>query len=336
MFHVKHSVQITGFQLKLAAITAMTCNHVANVFGAHGSAGVSGVAQAAGMLPPEIDFALYSVGGMTFPIMAFLLAEGYAHTSDVRRYALRLGIFALIAQVPYSLLFGVQGNVLFTLLIGLGILCLSDRFGTAWGAAAAIVATLLLCSFADWGSIGFIAIFLFGTLREASRPPARPSIPPSPAGAPLPSSPAPPQAPQLDQTGSIENVSRETFEQQDRIALASDLPAQHSPSAHSANQAAQFRRMESVEDVSRETSSGRRADVFTIVGTMLLLLCVTCLSAFGAGDPFALGYALVGFTVATMLLCLYRGQRGRSMKWFFYAYYPLHLFAIWLIAVILM
>lgn len=327
MFHVKHSVQITGFQLKLAAITAMTCNHVANVFGAHGSAGVSGVAQAAGMLPPEIDFALYSVGGMTFPIMAFLLAEGYAHTSDVRRYALRLGIFALIAQVPYSLLFGVQGNVLFTLLIGLGILCLSDRFGTAWGAAATIVATLLLCSFADWGSIGFIAIFLFGTLREASRPPAR---------SPLPSSPAPPQAPHLDQTESIESVSRETFEPQDQIAHVSDLPAQCAPSAHSENQAVQFRRTESIEDVSRETSSGRRADVFTIVGTMLLLLCVTCLSAFGAGDPFALGYALVGFTVATMLLCLYRGQRGRSMKWFFYAYYPLHLFAIWLIAVILM
>lgn len=369
------------------------------------------------MLPPGLDFALYAVGGMTFPIMAFLLTEGYAHTSDVRKYAVRLGVFALIAQVPYSLLFGVQANVLFTLLVGLGILCLGDRFGTAWGAVATIVATLLLAAFADWGSIGLVAIFLFGTLREARRAPSPPfassktllpnqeSLPsqappsgqaPPPSQAPFPSQtsisgqvPSSSHVPPSNQAPfqphalsqplmSSENVSRETFEPQSRTLAAPSAHANSAPRAwvtgkteqtgqatpignvsretfkkdqvspargipmplasrtHIPSKPEQSERAESDPNVSRETIPGRRADVFTIVGTMLVLLCVTCLSALSAGDAFALGYALVGFTAATVLLCLYRGRRGHSMKWLFYAYYPLHLFAIWLIAVILM
>lgn len=66
--------------------------------------------------------ALYSLGGLTFPIMAYLLCEGYRHTSSVRRYAERLAVFAVVSQIPYSLLFGATGNVLITLLIGLGML----------------------------------------------------------------------------------------------------------------------------------------------------------------------------------------------------------------------
>lgn len=71
--------------------------------------------------------ALYSLGGLTFPIMAYLLCEGYQHTSSVRRYAERLAVFAVVSQIPYSLLFGATGNVLITLLIGLGMLWLVDR-----------------------------------------------------------------------------------------------------------------------------------------------------------------------------------------------------------------
>ena len=71
-------------------------------------------------MPEAPTVALYMVGGLTFPIMAYLLCEGYRHTSSVRRYAERLALFAVISQVPYSLLFGAQGNVLITLLNGLG------------------------------------------------------------------------------------------------------------------------------------------------------------------------------------------------------------------------
>lgn len=64
------------------------------------------------------------VGRMAFPIFLFLICNGYRHTSNPLRYALRLGIFALISQVPFSLfcynrLWSSNWNVFFTLLMAL-------------------------------------------------------------------------------------------------------------------------------------------------------------------------------------------------------------------------
>lgn len=70
---------------------------------------------------------LRAVGRLAFPIFVFLIYNGYLHTSDRRRYALRLGLFALISQIPYCLLDGYEnwlekGNVFVSLLMAL--LCL--------------------------------------------------------------------------------------------------------------------------------------------------------------------------------------------------------------------
>lgn len=65
------------------------------------------------------------VGRLAFPIFAFQLTEGYRHTSDFRRYSLRLLIFGLIAEIPFNLMyagnpfFPFHQNVMFTLLLGL-------------------------------------------------------------------------------------------------------------------------------------------------------------------------------------------------------------------------
>lgn len=231
-------IQITGFELKIVAIIAMTCNHVAHGF--------------ITMLPVPVLFCLYAVGGITFPIMAFLLVEGFIHTHDLKKYALRMLAFAVVAQVPYTLMFGYTANILFTLLIGLGILWLNDRFNPGVGLLAVCVCTGLLHRYVDWGTTGFVIIYMFGTLREASR--------------------------------------------------------------------------------SKEV---RELNIVTIIATMIVPMCVTCYNGIRTGSNLALGYALVGYSIATVLLCLYRGERGRSMKWFFYAYYPLHLLVIWLITLLL-
>lgn len=153
---MKSTPSVTAFALKVAAIVGMTCNHIANVFGTELSGGVM--------------VALYSLGGLTFPIMAYLLCEGYRHTSSVRRYAERLAVFAAISQVPYSLLFGTTGNVLITLLIGLGMLWLLDHkrqnlplcaLGLLGGLAASF-----LC---DWGVIGPLMIMLFWHYHDRPR-----------------------------------------------------------------------------------------------------------------------------------------------------------------------
>lgn len=43
------------------------------------------------------------IGRLSFPLFAFLLAEGFVHTGNRKKYFLRLGAFALISEVPYQI-----------------------------------------------------------------------------------------------------------------------------------------------------------------------------------------------------------------------------------------
>ena len=44
------------------------------------------------------------VGRIAFPLFAFLLFEGFMHTSDYKRYLLRVGLCALVAEIPFNLI----------------------------------------------------------------------------------------------------------------------------------------------------------------------------------------------------------------------------------------
>lgn len=52
-------------------------------------------------------YSMYSVmrlvGRIAFPLFAFLLFEGFMHTSNYKRYLLRVGICALLAEIPFNL-----------------------------------------------------------------------------------------------------------------------------------------------------------------------------------------------------------------------------------------
>ena len=85
---------------------------------------------------PAVELAyeiLRNIGRVAFPLYIFMLVEGFAHTKSAPKYMLRLGIFALVSEVPFDLAFknspwhiGYQ-NVYFTLLIGLGCIYVMDR-----------------------------------------------------------------------------------------------------------------------------------------------------------------------------------------------------------------
>ena len=116
---------------------------------------------------------LRSVGRMAFPIYVFLLTEGFCHTRNRRHYAIRLGVFALISEMPFDLL--VYGklwapqsqNVFFTLFLGVLMLTLVDWIGRNTDAAlaqyrqmAVIVAAALLAWFlrTDYDAAGIMLI----------------------------------------------------------------------------------------------------------------------------------------------------------------------------------
>ena len=100
--------------------------------------------------------------------MIYFLIEGYFYTHDVRRYAKRLLLFALLSQLPFSLAIGgFFGNMLFTLLICLGVLYVHDH--VVDGGVRNILYTLLFFAslFTDWN---FLSVPLVLFLRPAFHP----------------------------------------------------------------------------------------------------------------------------------------------------------------------
>ena len=76
---------------------------------------------------------LTCAGRLAFPIFAFMTVEGYFHTRNLKRYALRLLLFALLSEVPFDLMYGgtwfypFHQNVIWTLLIGLAGIHLMEK-----------------------------------------------------------------------------------------------------------------------------------------------------------------------------------------------------------------
>lgn len=83
-------------------------------------------------IPETQNFATIYLGRVAFPLFAFLLTEGYVHTKNLKRYYIRLIIFAIISQLPFMLFRTLVGdfwklNILFTLLLGLMAINLYDK-----------------------------------------------------------------------------------------------------------------------------------------------------------------------------------------------------------------
>ncbi len=120
------------------------------------------------------------IGRMAFPIFAFQIAEGFVHTSNFKKYALRLLGFALLTEIPFNLFYSSRWfnpyhqNVLFTLLLGLlAIRVLNNlknnfkgkniALSLLWLALICIGATL---GFVDYGFLGMLTVVMFYILRD--------------------------------------------------------------------------------------------------------------------------------------------------------------------------
>lgn len=121
------------------------------------------------------------VGRMALPIFVFLIAEGYAHTRNVKNYKKRLFLFGLISEIPFNLMvsgsvfFIFHQNVMFTLLLGLFAIEAVERMkkNPVSGnliknvfilMGLAILATIL---FVDYNIMGVVMVVLFHVTRKS-------------------------------------------------------------------------------------------------------------------------------------------------------------------------
>ena len=107
------------------------------------------------------------VGRLAFPLYCFLLCEGIRHTRNLRRYLLRLTAVALLAEIPFDLLFYgrltfAHQNVMLTLILGLLTVVSLDRADKPWLKAAFAVLGVLAAELlgSDYGGIGVLLILL--------------------------------------------------------------------------------------------------------------------------------------------------------------------------------
>lgn len=105
---------MTAFWLRVIAIVTMLTDHVGAVF-------FPGFAIS--FLGSEWEI-FRIIGRIAFPIFAYQIAEGAGHTSNWKKYALRLLLFGVISEIPFDLaLYGSitlqKQNVYVTLLLGL-------------------------------------------------------------------------------------------------------------------------------------------------------------------------------------------------------------------------
>lgn len=115
---------ISGSTVKLIGIAAMLIDHIA--------ASVLARILVSGGWNRQL-YSVYSImrdiGRLGFPIFCFLLVEGVGRTRSKTKYALRLGLFALISEIPFDLAFSAKvlefgyQNVFFTLFFGMLALC---------------------------------------------------------------------------------------------------------------------------------------------------------------------------------------------------------------------
>ena len=129
------------------------------------------------ILLPEVPV-LRCVGRLAFPIFAFFIAEGYAHTRDFGRYFRRLAILAVVSEIPFNLENGAvfdltRQNVLWTFCLALLTLRGLEALGRERGFGRWAGCGLVLAAFAagellrtDYGGWGVVTVALLYLCRD--------------------------------------------------------------------------------------------------------------------------------------------------------------------------
>jgi len=251
---------LDSYKLKWIAIIGMALFHTIDAFYQ--------------VLPLPVIYIFGAAGGLTFPIMGYFVVEGYKHTSDIKKYLMRLFIFGVIAA-PFHMLiygFGLRLNIMFSIMLCLITLMLYDKIKTKalfWIFVFPIILIVSMLLTMDWVFIGVIVILLYYLIKNET---ARRIVPPI--------------------VGGVMWLGIASF----------SLTGIH---------------------------------MFEAMGDYTGVESVLAMWSGGVYSIAAAQVMIIGCITAAILLKCYNGERGKRMKWLFYAFYPIHLAVISLVALAL-
>ncbi len=125
---------------------------------------------------------MHMIGRLTGPTMAYFIAEGYVHTRNVKKYAQRLAVFAILSWVPFTffeygylplhrvngyLVFDFAPGVMYTLLLSLLAVWTWDSKTLLQAQKKCIIFGLCILSFwGDWPLLDILYALCFFIYRD--------------------------------------------------------------------------------------------------------------------------------------------------------------------------
>ena len=155
MERIAEKIKIDSFTLKMIAMLSMLADHIGAV-----------------LFPEQILFRV--IGRLAFPIFAYTLVEGFFYTHDIQKYMCRIGILALVSEIPFDLTasgkileFGHQ-NIFFTLFIGLVMMYFLMKSSGKFEMVTVSLVSFLIADLlrTDYGGIGVLMILCFYLFRD--------------------------------------------------------------------------------------------------------------------------------------------------------------------------
>lgn len=159
--------QLSADIIKYIAVTAMFIDHIASAFVEFNSV---------------LGQTMHILGRITAPIMSFFIAEGFHYTKNMKRYVLRLAVFALISWYPFiykttgespitiengRIYINPQQSMIFTLLLALLSLTIIHSEKIPLIAKPMLIVILIIISLiGDWYCFPLIWAMIFDKFRE--------------------------------------------------------------------------------------------------------------------------------------------------------------------------
>ena len=150
--------KLNSNHLKMIAIIAMTIDHAADLM-------------YPGFPANPVAVMLHIIGRLTAPIMWFFICEGYHYTRNIKKYMLRLSVFAIISHFAYCFAFGInvipfstgvfnQTSVIYPLFISVLVMWIQDAELKINNFVKSMIIFILVWSAfpADWSCIAVLAI----------------------------------------------------------------------------------------------------------------------------------------------------------------------------------